>query len=225
MDSYTTSYDSSPGLTRSGHSLGSDIMDLDSRPLEDHQIRVQAYGLQLQADQVERERQRQQQEQFYQQQQYQHQQLLLHQQQQQLQLQHQQLQQQPYQPYQQHQFNQSLQQPYSLYSLHLSFSNDEHSTTAGSTFMSTSPRVDNAAGGAGAGAGGFLGDAHLNVNANGMEEDGDQDFFLTSVLSMVQQSGVLNNNGAPPLSYFDYDTEFVQKVRLGKGGNGEIKRA
>ncbi|KAF9193152.1 hypothetical protein BGZ51_004124 [Haplosporangium sp. Z 767] len=81
--------DSTPSLTHSAMSTGTDVMDIESIPLEDHQARIQAYGRDLQDDQLRRQRQQQQrqqhiaeqQQQLLQQQQFQRQQQQLLQQQ------------------------------------------------------------------------------------------------------------------------------------------------
>ncbi|KAF9972536.1 hypothetical protein BGZ65_009766, partial [Modicella reniformis] len=50
-------------------------------------------------------------------------------------------------------------------------------------------------------------------------ESGDGDYYLTSVLNMIVPTGV------PPVALFDYDAQFTRRQRIGKGGNGFIKRA
>lgn len=48
----------------------------------------------------------------------------------------------------------------------------------------------------------------------------DGDYFLTSVLNMIAPVGA-----APPVPHYDYLAEFTQRQRIAKGGNGEIRRA
>ncbi|KAF9327956.1 hypothetical protein BG006_008791 [Podila minutissima] len=47
----------------------------------------------------------------------------------------------------------------------------------------------------------------------------DSDYFLTSVLNMIAPVGI------PPVPHYDYLSEFTQRQRIAKGGNGEIRRA
>ncbi|KAF8980645.1 hypothetical protein BGZ46_003916 [Entomortierella lignicola] len=48
--------------------------------------------------------------------------------------------------------------------------------------------------------------------------ENENDFFLTSVLNMIAPQGI------PPVTIFDY-SEFTDRRRIAKGGNGEIRRA
>ncbi|KAG0257570.1 hypothetical protein BG011_003888 [Mortierella polycephala] len=50
-------------------------------------------------------------------------------------------------------------------------------------------------------------------------ESANGDYFLTSVLNMIAPTGI------PPVAHYDYQSEFTQRQRIAKGGNGEIRRA
>ncbi|KAG0254578.1 hypothetical protein BG011_005654 [Mortierella polycephala] len=90
INAQSVNMDSTPSLTHSAMSTGTDVMDIESRPLEDHQALIQAYGRDLQNDQLRRQYQQQQRQQRIAEQQYQllQQQQFQQQQQQLLQQQH-----------------------------------------------------------------------------------------------------------------------------------------
>ncbi|KAG0205619.1 hypothetical protein BGX28_002778 [Mortierella sp. GBA30] len=243
-----------PDLTHSAMSAGTDNMDLDSRPLEDHQIRIQHYGLELQADQQQRIQQQRiaeqkLREQQYQQHHHQHQQQQQQQHQYQYQYQYQNVhygqQQQQYPPYsaqtekqqeqlyqyyqhQQHQQQEQEQQKQKENGNQynegmvpmgssgetdmpsLSFSTGDHSTSS-SAFPSASPALPK----------GLFPVAEAVAGAEG--SDPDHEYFLTSVLDMIAPGS--ENGSAPPMAHYDYLTEFTQRQRVTKGGNGEIRRA
>ncbi|KAF9142330.1 hypothetical protein BG015_000953 [Linnemannia schmuckeri] len=60
----------------------------------------------------------------------------------------------------------------------------------------------------------------VSPQAADSSEEVDGDYFLTSVLNMIAPMGA-----APPVPHYDYLAEFTQRQRIAKGGNGEIRRA
>ncbi|KAF9180141.1 hypothetical protein BGZ51_006427 [Haplosporangium sp. Z 767] len=261
-------------------STRSDVMDLDSRPLEAHQSKIHHYGLHVDVDQLERQRLYQQQLQQMQQQQQQHD---GHQQEQSYppfqQSQHQQHPyppfpqpqlQQPYPPFpqphrpphsqgQQQQYYQQhgdSQQPYPYqqqqqqqqHSRHYppgqNYSNQNNQTqsawqsndncqlmtpSSGRSVETEMPSLAFSDGNSTSYAthlarqSPHLGppspSPSLSPQAADSAESADDDYFLTSVLNMIAPTGI------PPVAHYDYLSEFTQRQRIAKGGNGEIRRA
>ncbi|KAF9987335.1 hypothetical protein BGZ65_004093 [Modicella reniformis] len=236
--------DPMPSLTHSDVTSGS-VMDLESAPLEGHQARVQAYGIQLQNDQLQRPHQQhypnvqQQQQQQQQQQGWQqgHERVLqgYHPQQ------HYHL--QPYQGYtwqtekqqenyqyhpQQHQQRQAW--PGDVANNQtlpigggetempsLTYSSNERSSLQS---VSPHPRPGQALFGfpyqGVAGAGQGAG-----IAVEGSEED--QEGFFISVINMIPPG--MSSGGTAAVPHYDYNMEFPHRQMLGRGGNGLIRRA
>ncbi|KAF9346657.1 hypothetical protein BGX34_003738 [Mortierella sp. NVP85] len=250
--SQTSTLDMAPDLSHSAMSTRSDVMDLDSRPIEAHRDGIRNYAQRLDPNQLERQRLYQLQIQQMQQDQdcpdydydydndpqdhvpapspYHHQQ--------QQQQQHLHPYYTPSSPSRQHQ-NQFLSPPQPSYHHHqqttdghlmpplttertmgtempsLAFSDGNSTTSQDQNTMSrplASPTPSRS----------FpppRNPYHHLHGSGDTSESGDGDYYLTSVLNMMAPAGV------PPVALFDYDAQFTRRQRIGKGGNGFIKRA
>ncbi|KAG0201731.1 hypothetical protein BGX28_005542 [Mortierella sp. GBA30] len=232
-----------PSLTHSVMSTRTDGMDLDSRPLEAHQAKINNYAANVDLDQLERQRMYQQQ--FQQQPSpsfpaYPQQHRPSHSQGQQNQLQ-----QQPH--YQQHQqsFLPQQPQPSSAYTQQQPYVQGQQpfnppNQTEG--FQATNCQLMTPSSGHSVTEMPSLAFTEGNSTATQALQESrrlappspspsmsplaadspdaiDSDYFLTSVLNMIAPSGI------PPVALYDYHSEFTQRQRIAKGGNGEIRRA
>ncbi|KAF9923693.1 hypothetical protein FBU30_006248 [Linnemannia zychae] len=216
----------------------SDGMDLDSRPVEAHQSRIQHYandavvGSSLEHQQHYQQQQMMQQGQGQgQEQQLSPQQLYQHYPQQYMQhlqpnpsIQH------PYNPHQQQQYPPPaapasaypatechLQTPSSGRSAEtempsLAFSDNSNNSTSSRAMPSQAARP--------VGAAPPSPSPSVSPQAADSPEGADGDYFLTSVLNMIAPI-----TAAPPVPHYNYIAEFTQRQRIAKGGNGEIRRA
>ncbi|KAF9088274.1 hypothetical protein BGX29_000351 [Mortierella sp. GBA35] len=94
----------------------------------------------------------------------------------------------------------------------LAFSDNSNNSTASKVMMPQGPRPG--------GAVPLSPSPSVSPQAADSPEGVDGDYFLTSVLNMIAPPGA-----APPVPHYDYLTEFTQRQRIAKGGNGEIRRA